>query len=290
MKPLLREVWACPDCHGALAASAEEVCCLVCGRGYPIVQGVPVLLTGGATAAPRPVEHHHGMSERLRRWSMPPATSYRRRADREKLPAFVQGLGRAARVLNVGAKETDLGEHVLNLDLGPFSGVDLVGDAVSLPLQDESMDAVITQGVLEHVRHPEWAVAEIRRVLRPGGLTYHEVPFIQGYHADPTDYQRFTLDGVAALFDGFEVMERGIVAGPSSALSWVLREYLAILFSFNNPVLYALGKRAFGWLTAPVKYLDALVVGSRYAPKIASALYLIARKPEAPTVGTTVHP
>ncbi len=290
MKSLLREVWACPDCHGALADSAEEVRCLLCGRSYPVVQGVPILLAGGATAAPRPVKQDRGPGERLRRWSMPPATSYKRRVDRERLPAFVQKLGQTARVLNVGAKETDLGEHVLNLDLGLFSGVDVVGDAMSLPLQDESLDAVITQGVLEHVRHPERAVAEICRVLRPGGLTYHEVPFIQGYHADPTDYRRFTLDGVTALFDGFEVMERGIIAGPSSALSWVLREYLAILFAFNNPVLYALGKRAFGWLTAPIKYLDALVAGSRYAPKIASALYLVARKPEGPHLGTTGLP
>ena len=176
------------------------------------------------------------------------------------------------------------------MDLGPFPGVDVVGDAVRLPFLAGSLDAVITQGVLEHVRHPEKAAAEIYRVLRPGGLTYHEVPFIQGYHADPTDFQRFTLDGVAALFDGFEVVERGIVAGPSSAFSWILREYLAILCAFNNPALYALGKRVFGWLTAPVKYLDAVVAGSRYAPKIASALYLVARKPGGPAVGPSVVP
>jgi uncharacterized protein YbaR (Trm112 family) len=279
MKPLLMDVWACPACHGALEAATAQVRCRACGRVYPIVQGVPILLADGAQVTARPMERDAGLGARLRRWSMAPPTSFKRRAARERLPTFVQSLGPAARIVNVGAKESNLGDQVLNLDLGLFAGVDVVGDATRLPLQDGSVDAVITQGVLEHVRHPEQAAAEIWRVLRPGGWTYHETPFIQGYHADPTDYQRFTLDGLAALFDGFEVLERGIVAGPSSALAWVLREYLAMLFAFNNPILYALGKRLFGWLTAPVKYLDAILAGSRYAPKIASAFYLIARKP-----------
>jgi len=43
------------------------------------------------------------------------------------------------------------------------------GDATSLPVEDESVDAVISNGVLNLVPEKERAFAEIVRVLRPGG-------------------------------------------------------------------------------------------------------------------------
>jgi SAM-dependent methyltransferase len=43
------------------------------------------------------------------------------------------------------------------------------------PFEDSSFDLVISQAVLEHVRSPAKAVAEIARVLRPGGLTSNQI-------------------------------------------------------------------------------------------------------------------
>ncbi len=45
----------------------------------------------------------------------------------------------------------------------------LEGDATSLPLDDASVDVVISNGVLNLVPEKERAFAEIARVLRPGG-------------------------------------------------------------------------------------------------------------------------
>jgi ubiquinone/menaquinone biosynthesis C-methylase UbiE len=44
------------------------------------------------------------------------------------------------------------------------------GDAHALPLDDASVDRARTDRVLQHLADPARAVAELRRVLRPGGL------------------------------------------------------------------------------------------------------------------------
>jgi ubiquinone/menaquinone biosynthesis C-methylase UbiE len=45
------------------------------------------------------------------------------------------------------------------------------GDATDLPVSGSSMDVVISNGVLNLVPEKDRAVAEIMRVLRPGGRT-----------------------------------------------------------------------------------------------------------------------
>jgi ubiquinone/menaquinone biosynthesis C-methylase UbiE len=43
------------------------------------------------------------------------------------------------------------------------------GEATALPIEPESVDVVISNGVLNLVPEKRAAVAEIRRVLKPGG-------------------------------------------------------------------------------------------------------------------------
>jgi SAM-dependent methyltransferase len=50
------------------------------------------------------------------------------------------------------------------------------GDAERLPARDAEFDAVLVIDVLEHLRQPERALAELRRVLAPGGLLHLHVP------------------------------------------------------------------------------------------------------------------
>ena len=40
----LRQTLACPVCQGELRMDVERVVCVQCGRGYPIVDGIPVLI------------------------------------------------------------------------------------------------------------------------------------------------------------------------------------------------------------------------------------------------------
>jgi SAM-dependent methyltransferase len=52
-----------------------------------------------------------------------------------------------------------------------------VADAEGLPLADASVDVVVLSAVLEHVLDPRRAVAEAKRVLRPGGRLVVYVPW-----------------------------------------------------------------------------------------------------------------
>lgn len=46
----------------------------------------------------------------------------------------------------------------------------------SVPLSDNSFDVAVCTEMLEHLIHPERAVAEIHRVLKPGGILVGSVP------------------------------------------------------------------------------------------------------------------
>lgn len=40
----------CPVCHGSLQLAADSIGCTACGRRYPLVDGLPVLLAERATS------------------------------------------------------------------------------------------------------------------------------------------------------------------------------------------------------------------------------------------------
>ncbi len=57
-----------------------------------------------------------------------------------------------------------------------FSGAVIQGNALSLPFDDDTFDRVIASEVLEHIPDDNQAIAEIQRVLRPGGTAAVTVP------------------------------------------------------------------------------------------------------------------
>ncbi|HEY3568101.1 MAG TPA: methyltransferase domain-containing protein, partial [Thermoanaerobaculia bacterium] len=129
---------------------------------------------------------------------------------------------RGGRVLQVGARTPPslvgmpprplLRGPVIGLDIHPGHCVDLVGDAhfLSRFLRPGSVDAVVSGSVIEHLQAPWLFAAEVNRVLKPGGLIYHEVPGAWPAHAQPNDFWRMSAEGLRALFgpeSGFEVLE-----------------------------------------------------------------------------------
>lgn len=291
MNPLFRSIAACPRCHGQLSWFATLLTCQACGRSYPLTaEGIPVLRLDAAgeplSTPPRlGVRPAASLSwrQRLSRATTIPGFAYKTQRSRQRIPHFVLSLGPQAIVLNLGSGRTSFGPRVVNLDIEPFPNVDVVAGGEALPVCTASLDGVITQGVLEHVPNLRATLAEIDRVLRPGGQVYHEVPFIQGYHGSPGDFRRFTLQGLAELTVGYQVLDQGVAVGPSSAAGWLLSEWLALLFSFGSRRLHRLHRRLFGWLLAPLKLADVWLEQHPQAGLVACALYIVARKPAGET-------
>ena len=119
-------------------------------------------------------------------------------------------------------------------------------------------------------------VREIHRVLRPNGVLYVELPFLEGFHADPDDYQRFTFRGLDVLLRRFEILDREVCSGPNSALNWILREYPAAWF--RNPGLALAAKFVAAWVTAPIRYLNYAMASRPGAFRIAVGLSAVARR------------
>lgn len=73
---------------------------------------------------------------------------------------------------------------------------DVYADAAQLPFATNSIDCVILFEALEHIGNPQCALAEIARVLRPGGTLLLTMPFMYPIHDAPHDYQRLTSHGL----------------------------------------------------------------------------------------------
>jgi SAM-dependent methyltransferase len=55
-------------------------------------------------------------------------------------------------------------------------GMGVRGDALNLPFADNTFDRIITSEVMEHIRDDAAAMAEVTRILKPGGIVAVTVP------------------------------------------------------------------------------------------------------------------
>jgi SAM-dependent methyltransferase len=85
-------------------------------------------------------------------------------------------------------------------------------DGVSVPFSDNAFDTVLCTEVLEHAARPQALIAEIHRVLKPGGTLIATVPFSARVHFATHDYHRFTRSALIEMLASFEdarIDERG---------------------------------------------------------------------------------
>jgi SAM-dependent methyltransferase len=163
--------------------------------------------------------------------------------------------------------------QVIGFDIVGSTMTQFIADAHQIPLPEASIDAVLVQAVLEHVLDPGEVVAEIHRVLKRGGLVYAETPFLQQVHAGAHDFTRYTASGHRYLFQRFEELAAGPVAGPGTQLLW------SVDHAVRGLTRSALAGRAVRGLMFWLRALDRVIPAS-YAVDDASAFYFLGRRRE----------
>jgi SAM-dependent methyltransferase len=296
LSPPLSEILRCPACRGLLEWTVDGCRCVGegCRSEFPKSGGIPLLIH-----EPQSVFSIAAFLNREPTFFKPVspwrAWLSRRLPDLSHNLAARRVLGqmrdrllersRRPRVLVIGASEVGAGLETLlsepaiemvEVDASLGSRVQVVCDAHDLPLADDVFDGVVIQAVLEHVLDPVRCVAEIHRVLKPGGLVYADTPQVCQVHGREFDFTRYTRLGHRRLFRHFGELESGISSGPAMALGWTIR-YFLLSFS-NRPSVRAaisgFSRLTFFWL----KYLDYLLLAKPSALDAAFAFYFLGEK------------
>lgn len=167
--------------------------------------------------------------------------------------------------------------QIIESDVSFGPRTQIVLDAHAIPYQTETFNCVVAQAVLEHVIDPFQCVEEIYRILKPNGIIYVEIPFMQQVHGGAYDFTRFTRSGQRRLLRQFEEITSGITAGPGTVLAWSYEYLLLSLFGYSDRIrllLKALARLTGFWL----KYLDFFARWNSHTVDAASGLYFIGKK------------
>lgn len=195
-----------------------------------------------------------------------------------QIKKWLKRFGQEEIIVDIGSGTNRFNKKTINLDVFPYPEVDILADANRLPFKDESVDGLISIAVLEHLKRPEQAVKEFYRVLRKKGGFFVFVPFLQGFHASPEDYYRWTKEGARCLFEEFSEVKIVVAEGPTSSLLWNLQEWLALTFSFYNRHIYRFLLILIMILTFPLKFLDIFLKHHPEAGNTTSGFYVMGKK------------
>ena len=209
-------------------------------------------------------------------------------------------VSRAARALDVGTSTGTNLRMLRDLGFANVEGLDLSeeairycaekalgkvheGDICSMPFSDGSFDLVLATDVIEHVVNDRLALAEVARVLKPGGTAIITVPAFQtlyGLQDRVAQHQRRYLKRDLVEKIRAAGLEIGSVYYFNYLLFvpiWLARR-LIDLFGARLDSEAELNSPAINWILGRIFALD--VMSARLlSPPIGVSLFAIARKP-----------
>jgi len=137
-------------------------------------------------------------------------------------------------LLNAGCGNRDLApwfaacgvSEVTSYDIASDLDGAVTGSLDAMPFADAQFDTILCNAVLEHVEAVDAVMAELVRVLKPGGHAILAVPFLQPYHPCPGDFRRYTKEGLVALGAraGLEAVTILPVHSAAQSVGWILWE------------------------------------------------------------------
>lgn len=155
---------------------------------------------------------------------------------------FIKGV-----VLNAGCGHRNIddilkkagGTEIINYDIESSILGAIIGSLVKTPFEDNSFDTIFTNAVLEHVPDIHTVMAEFKRILKPEGILVAAIPFLQPFHPCPTDFRRYTKDGLEelALLHGFKVEAIYPVHNIAQTIGWILLEWARVHKGWRMPVV-----------------------------------------------------
>jgi SAM-dependent methyltransferase len=280
------------------------VVCAACSSSYPIVDGTPILIDPERSVF-RPEEivaeyererakPSRGLLGRTA-WAIasrtPHVTSHRRqeaiakhfadRLARERPSPSILVVGSGTEGIGIERLRAIPGATICEFDVYLTDRRMLVADLLDVPFEPGAFDAVVAQGVLEHVIDPQRGADEIHRVLAPGGLLFSTTPFVLGVHLPVADYTRFSRLGLIRLFRRFTPLECDAIEGAAVALAYSLAYFwMAVWSSFGWLGGAKLAKYAGNYLIFWLRFIDALVRRSPVSMDAAASYYYIGRRSE----------
>jgi SAM-dependent methyltransferase len=204
-------------------------------------------------------------------------SDYRTKASRDA-ERLVLDIPDGALGISIGGGPNRPHPQFVNINIEAFENVDVVGDAHRLPLADQSVDAVFSEAVFEHLHSPAIAAGEMHRVMKRGAKAFVATPFLQAYHGHPSHFQNYTLAGHKLLFEraGFSILQSGVLAGPIVAITTLAAAFCRSLLPAPLGILVAGLPVLVRVAAGPI---DRLLENHPSSHVVCSATYVVLEKP-----------
>ena len=262
----MRNAWyynslCCPRCHGKIEI-AEDALCRQCGYKSKSPKDLRVL-----SSCPRTCIFENDidfMPEKVINsivTKRPTVTYFGPRAKRDSsvfMSEISDRIPKGSKVLDMGCGPRDqfapfnyLGYSYVGIDYSN-KNADFLADAHFLPFIDETFHCVFSYAVLEHLANPFVAIAEVERVLRPGGIFIGSVSLGEPFHSSFFHHSSWGLLSLVSTTKSLRVIRMWSSMDTLRALSRiggyskVIKKALAILDILNRKLPF-LTPRKMSW-------------------------------------------